>query len=175
MQRIHVALLAAITALAISGCASARPTGGASAGASGQDGNPNSVVGIGYKHDGQFEAFRQGLHAPGDPATIAGISSTTAGEFSIRGRPNIPVGARFTDASQTCKVRLWLYNKNTSGAIKTVDLSDEVTLTGSAIPDEDGNYIAPRRIFDSGGASFAKVMLTDAPSSGDVDLWVGSF
>lgn len=140
-------------------------------GASGQSSTPSTPPNQqGYRLDQQTAAFRSGLNAA-DSTNLSTCLATT--EFVLLGSRNIPVSARFSAASQTCKVRILYVYKPSANNI--LGISEEITLTGTALTDAGGLYTAPTTVFDGMGASHARILLTSAPASGTVDLWAGSF
>jgi hypothetical protein len=133
------------------------------------------AVASGYKFDRQEAAFRSGLdEADAAATTLSDENLATAGEFRVLGRANVTVSARFSAASQTCKVRFVTAWKSDGGTLYVTGISDEVTLTGSALT-RGGKYVAPSYVFDGAGSRVGFMVLTVAPASGTVDLWVGSF
>lgn len=143
--------------------------------ADGESASVSNAVSTGYKFDRQTAAFRTGVAVVDTAATTMSDANLTAcGVFDAEGRINIPVSARFSVASRTCKIRLVSAWYTTSGTWLVTGMSDEVTLTGSGIQ-RSSKYVAPNYVFDSYGGRVVFILVTEAPASGTVDLWVGSY
>lgn len=130
------------------------------------------AVPSGYKFDRQTAVFRSVAAVDSTGATSV---STGVTDFAVLGRQNVPVSARFSAASQTCKVRVYHYWKTTAGTYYFLGCSEEITLTGSSVQDATPEYVAPTYVFDSAGANVVKVVVTTMPTAGTLKLWVGSF
>lgn len=127
-----------------------------------------------WKFDRQVEAFREGVATVDSTGAASVLSSGT--EFVIGGRKNLPLSGRFTTAAATVKVRLYYYWSPDSGTTNYfLGCSDEITLTASGVQDGDGLYAAPTWVFSGMGAWSCYLVVTEAPSSGTVDFWLGSF
>lgn len=153
---------------------------GKAEGASGNPGGPpaNGIqYGQGYLYDRQTAAFRSAL-AGADTLTSVGILATT--EFILNGRQTLTVSGRFSNASATAGVRVvWVWNPKAVGGASAntiTGISNEITLTATAATtDSTGAFFAPTVAFDGGGAAYARIICTTAPSAGTFNIWGGSF
>lgn len=149
-------------------------------GASGDVGYPGTagIVAIGYKPDEQ-SAAHLGARSVADSTSVAALTSAETGEIAVLGKPNLNVSARFTAASQTCAVRILRLHKTGSGSsavYKVLGISSAVTLTGTSFTDlTTNNYIGEDSVFDTGGATHVRIVLTTGPASGSVTFWAGTF
>lgn len=137
-------------------------------------GGISGAVPAAYKADKQTAVFRGGGGAGGanmtaiDTKTEAGALATR--EFDLGLRQNLVVSGRFSAAAATCGIRVvYVY----AGVV--VGISDEITLTASDWQDTNSRYVSPNRVFDGMGAALARVIVTTAPSSGNVQFWAGSY
>jgi len=140
--------------------------------ANGESSGIGSAVSQGYKFDRQASAFRTSVSSA-DTLTVAGALATT--RFTTGGRQNLPVSARFSNAGATCKVRfLGFWSPDAGVTNYFLGMSEEITLTASAITDAGGKYVAPNFVFDGLGASDGRLLVTSV-SAGSVDFWFGSY
>jgi hypothetical protein len=137
-----------------------------------------NIVGTGDYTDAQTAAFRPTISVV-DTLTTAGILATT--EFMIEGRQGLIVSPRFSASGANCKIRIAYVHKTTrdgSSSDTTLNIlkgySDERTLTAASTQYEASYYPAPDEFFDGEGAIALRVLVTQAPSSGNVTFWVGS-
>lgn len=126
----------------------------------------------GYLRDQQTGAFLSD-QSVASAANVAVLVSTSTGVFSVQGRPNVNVSARFENASQTCTIRLARFSKDGT-TYNFLGLSDAVTLTATAFT-SGGHYVAPDSVFDTAGASHVAVVMVTGPTVNGVYLWLGSF
>lgn len=141
-------------------------------GAINETASESNAVRTAYRFDRQTAAYRVAVAAV-DTTTVASLF-TGITEFPTGGRPSIPVSARFSAASQSCAVRIvWIWKDSTTNML--LDISDPVTITGTSYVDSDGRYVGPGPVFDTRGASHVRVIVSTAPASGTVSLWVGSY
>jgi hypothetical protein len=159
----------------ISGVYASSPTGDSNA-------FPQTRVTSADDKDIQTVGFRTAL-AGTDTLTTAGILATT--EFRLLGKTIVKVGVRFSNSAATCKVRLaYVYktdlkasaSSTNTGINKIIGLSDERLITAGTVQYEAAYYptVNGDEYFDGGGAIAIRVIVTQAPSAGTVDLWVGS-
>lgn len=154
-------------------------------GESGADGKPpvGWIYAQGYFPDKTTTAFRS-LIGVADSTSIATLTSTSAGDYAIGGRPNIDLEAVFTNASQTCVVTpLWEYEDATG--LRYCRWGLPVTLTASALagPSVVGGVVtggtgfatSPGYVFDTGGATHVRFPVTTAAVTGTVSLYPISF
>lgn len=141
--------------------------------ATGEKGEPLTIQGAGYVRDTQTAVLRSGLSSADSIDTDAHVVAI-AGLVEVRGRPNISVSGRFSNASATCKVTVFLLSVNADGTYYIKDRSAETTLTAPSAT-FGTKYMAPTAIFDSMGASHAIIALSGATSAGTVDLGAGTF
>jgi hypothetical protein len=190
LRRITAACLSVTFALFLAeawSVVSSRPAHGASG-----DPRPSNAVTVGYFPDQTAKAFRSVIGVA-DSTNIATITSTSpAGydgtasmaDFVINGKPNIDLEAVFTNASQTCIVTpLWEYEDTTG--LRNTRWGLPVTLTASALagPSVVGNLVtggtgfatAPGYVFDTGGATHVRFVVTTAAVTGTVSLYPISF
>jgi len=146
--------------------------------ASGQHGEPsNGTVAIGYEPDRQTAAARTSVGlGPADSTSIAVLTSTTTGELAVFGKPNLRIDGVFTVAAQTCVVSVLFCYKDSAGTIKNTWWSTPTTLTASALPGpaNTGFATAPGFVYDTGGATHARLVCTTLPGSGTVDFYAGT-
>lgn len=147
-------------------------------GANGQIPILNSIVGNAYQPDGQTAAFRTGLTGI-DTATVTAYLATT--EFvlgnSSASRQNVSIGGRFSSgvAGTTVGVSVLYVWKNASNTNVAYALGPEITLTARATVDASSKSMSSTFLTDGFGATALRIVVTTAPSAGNVDLWVGSY
>lgn len=92
-----------------------------------------------------------------------------ASAIDITGKAGITVKASFSTDSDTCKVKL-LFSDSAGGLI---GLSDEYTISNTAVAD-GARYLGSALLVDNQllAASGVKIVITEAPSSGNVSFYV---
>jgi len=141
-------------------------------GATGESAQINGATSGGYKPDKQTALLRDTNIAVVDTLTHANV--VTLPYLDVQGRKNVPISARFSASSQTCKVRLAYYAWDGTSYF-LLGLGPEYTLTGTAFTDANGRYVAEDLILDSRGAARIFLLVTSAPGSGNVRFGVGSY
>lgn len=141
------------------------------------------VMGSGDFIDNQRALFRSAI-AVADTRTTAGILATQ--EFILKGRQCLLISPRFSASGATATIRVYYVNKfdannnptdvgsptnTTYNKIK--GYSDFYSITAPTSTDE-GTYNAGDIAVDGAGAMAIRVLVTTAPSSGTLTLWVGS-
>lgn len=157
--------------------------------AASNDSSPANAVTISYSPDRTLTAFRSGIGVA-DSTDIAVLTSTTTGDFIINGKPNIDLEAVFTNITQTCVVQiLWEYENNIGtsgyGTLRYTRWSSPVTLTSSAyagpaytngaVTGGTGYATAAGFVFDTGGATHCRFVVTTTATNGTLSLYPGSF
>lgn len=136
-------------------------------------GDTLGAVPASYKADRQVAIFRGGTPLTAiDTKTEAGALATT--EFVVNLRQNLSVSLRFSNAAATASIRVVRIYK--VGATSYVNgISEAVVCTASDWVDTAGRYTAPDVVFDTMGCTHARVIVTTAPSAGNVTIWAGSY
>lgn len=146
-----------------------------------------SITAIGYYPDQQtVQPYRGPVVAADFTAlTNANLNTLTpntgsagnGGRILVKGRPNVPVSLRFTNAFQQaaiCYAGAWV-NPGAATVNNLLGISDIVTLTATQFTDEQGRFIAPTWVFDSYGASDGFVIIVTPPTTGSVYVDPGSY
>ena len=137
------------------------------------DGDALGTQPAAWKFDKQIAAFRSTISAVDSTGSTSAASGTA---FKVNGRKNLPLSARFTTAAEDCKVFLYYYWSPDRGTTNYfLGCSNEITLTAGAVQDANGHYVAPTYVFSGNGAYSVRVVVSEAPSSGTVSFWLGSF
>jgi hypothetical protein len=147
------------------------------------DPRPANEVVSGYAPDRTTAAFRAGLGVA-DSSTIATITSTypasgttAMADFTINGKPNLDLEVVFTVAGQTCVVDALFEYESPPGTLLFTRWAGPRTLTASAKQGNGGTGFAtdPGTIWDTGGATHCRLVVTTAAASGTVSLYPVSF
>lgn len=101
-------------------------------------------------------------------ASTAAVTTFTVGRYQT-----LEVSGRHSVASATVLVKVLRYNLNSAGNL-VFQSKSEGTLTADNGDTDGSKYTSPALFFDTGNAEVIKVVI-DAPSSGNVDLWVRSY
>lgn len=149
-------------------------------GASGDSGYPSSNVAIAYGRDNQTATPTRAAVGAADSTTIATLTSTNTTQVVLAGRPNLSVDAVFTQSGQTCVVGI-LFEYRTGGApagtLVCTRWGAFVTLTGTAKPGpgDVGFATAPGYVWDTAGATAARIVCTTTAALGKEDFYGGTY
>jgi hypothetical protein len=144
--------------------------------ADGELANVGQAVSTGYKFDRQTVVFRDDIAVVDTAATtLSDVNLALTPRFDVEGRVNVPVSARFSTAAATVKVR-WVAGWYDGTTFYMTNMSPEITFTAPAAGLQRNSLYTPASyVFDSYGGRVGYLVVTDAPSAGTVDFWVGSY
>jgi len=149
----------------------------------------NAVNANAYKFDRQDTVFRSSVSVVDTAATnMSDANLALTPQLDIGGRKNVSVSPHFTaNSSATVSVMLVMgWQATPGGAITGVRYLGPVTLTAPASAIRKRNdgaggtggtdrYVGETYVFDSLAGNVGWLIVTTAPSSGNVSFWTGTY